>query len=441
VPLLFSQEAYSYYQLENLYCGYIWILTLGWQEGIYIYYGGKHDNEINKRELSTQFWMLLIYVIIVSGICMAVCGVVVADGAKRYAFGMALISVMLEAVRMVYTYYLVCIDNMGTYSKYVVADRLIYIGLVLVLIFVGLNDYRHLIGADIISKAVILVFILIVNRAIFFQRLDEFTSAVRHAVRLIKSGINIMVASFISRFITGTVRLAIDTAWGILVFGKISLTLSISNMFIQFIQALSVVMFPALRRTTEQNRQKIYIVISSLMDAMILTMFLLYLPGVKILSYVLPNYADGLKYMAILFPVCLFDARNTILDNTYLKVLHKERGMVVSNLIAATCSIVLTGISVFVLNSLNLAVITMVILVAIRCACSEKILSNVLGFEIMKDFAHKIVMSAIFIVANWYVKGIKGTVFYLMALMIYFLINRHRIGDSVEYLKQHRQSV
>ena len=36
IPIAFSEEVYAYYQLENLYCGYLWILTLGWHEGIYI---------------------------------------------------------------------------------------------------------------------------------------------------------------------------------------------------------------------------------------------------------------------------------------------------------------------------------------------------------------------------------------------------------------------
>ena len=53
IPRIFSEETYSYFQLENLYCGYLWIASLGINDGLYIKYGGKERKEINKRFFSS----------------------------------------------------------------------------------------------------------------------------------------------------------------------------------------------------------------------------------------------------------------------------------------------------------------------------------------------------------------------------------------------------
>lgn len=433
-PILFNQETYSYYQLENLYCGYLWILTLGWHEGIYIYYGGKKEKEIDKKELSTQFWLFFFYLAIVSIIAIIICVICLDNTAKRYVFVMSILSVAIEAVRYIYLYYLICIDYMKQYMKYLIVDRIVYIILVITLLILGLNNYRYLIGVDILSKAVLLIGILIINRFIFFQKFCHISKALSHTRKLIFSGINVIFASFVSRFINGTVRLAIEMSWGILIFGKISLTLSISNMFTQFIQAISVVLFPALRRTNAENQQRIYLLISDLLDACMLILFIMYLPGVKILSIILPQYADGLQYMALLLPVCLFDARNIILNNTYLKALHKEKGILVSNLFTVLCSIILTYITVFIMKSLNLSVFIMVILVAIRCICSELILKKELQQKKIQNIFEELIMTFIFIFANWYISEIKGTLLYSLALIGYLIINRERLNQVINYI-------
>lgn len=434
IPIMFSEHAYAYFQMENLYCGYLWIISLGWHEGIYIYYGGMSEKEIDKDQISAQFWIMLVY------LCIAFLGIVCVSNfvglgiEKQYVLRMSMLSVVIEAVRYVFLYYLICIDDMRRYSKYLVGDRIVYIFLVIVLLILHKTGYQELIGVDILSKLLLTLWILAVNRTLFFRKIRSRKAALLHTGTLIKSGINVTFASFVNRFINGTVRIAIDAYWGILVFGKISLTLSISNMFTQFIQALSVVLFPALRKTTEEGQRRAYGVISELLDAFMLSLFVLYLPGVKILTLILPQYQDGLRYMAILLPVCLFDARNIILNNTYLKALHKERGILVSNLITVCCSFLFTFLSVYVFHNLDMAVISMVMLVMLKCVCSEIILQRTMQMKLGKYVISEIVMSAVFILSNWYISETLGAIVYFAALIIYFMIKYQNIKNAIRFI-------
>ncbi|OTO76655.1 hypothetical protein A5865_000513, partial [Enterococcus sp. 12E11_DIV0728] len=59
--------------------------------------------------------------------------------------------------------------------------------------------------------------------------------------------------------IIGSIRFFVEKRWTIETFGKLSFTLSISNMFMTFINAVGVVMFPLLRRTNQNKLPHLYI--------------------------------------------------------------------------------------------------------------------------------------------------------------------------------------
>ncbi|MDS2648391.1 hypothetical protein RKV05_00210, partial [Streptococcus pneumoniae] len=77
-------------------------------------------------------------------------------------------------------------------------------------------------------------------------------------------------------------------------FGKVSLTLSVSNLLMTFINAIGLVVFPLLRRTKAENLPKIY---SNLRNVLMLIMFailLIYYPLKIVLDRWLPAYQDAL---------------------------------------------------------------------------------------------------------------------------------------------------
>ena len=55
--------------------------------------------------------------------------------------------------------------------------------------------------------------------------------------------------------------------------------------------------------------------------------FVFYYPLKIILTRILPGYAESIRYMALMFPVCIFDSKISLLVNTYLKALRKEKAI------------------------------------------------------------------------------------------------------------------
>ena len=56
----------------------------------------------------------------------------------------------------------------------------------------------------------------------------------------------------------------------------------------------------------------------------------MYYPLQEILLLWIPKYADSLIYMAILFPICIFESKMALLISTYLKSVKKRKSIIES---------------------------------------------------------------------------------------------------------------
>lgn len=98
---------------------------------------------------------------------------------------------------------------------------------------------------------------------------------------------------------------------------------------------------------------------------------IIYYPLRAILASWLPNYADGLMYMAIIFPICIFEGKMSLLINTYLKALRKEKMMLKINVLTLLLSCIITFITTIIFKNLNFSIVSIVLLLGIRCVWAE----------------------------------------------------------------------
>ena len=134
-----------------------------------------------------------------------------------------------------------------------------------------------------------------------------------------------MISNIASMLIIGTIRFFVQQKWTIETFGKLSFTLSLSNMFLTFINAIGIVMFPLLRRTNQQRLPELFRILRDLFVPITYGLLIFYIPAKLILSMWLPEYTESLNFMGILFPIVIYEGRMSLLINTYLKTLRKRK--------------------------------------------------------------------------------------------------------------------
>jgi len=111
-----------------------------------------------------------------------------------------------------------------------------------------------------------------------------FFFSFREAFENISVGIKLMFSNIASMLVIGFVRFGIERTWDVSTFGKVSLTLSISNLLMLFINAIGIIIFPVLRRIDQRKISLIYMTIRDLLMTVLLGVLLTYYPLKMILS-------------------------------------------------------------------------------------------------------------------------------------------------------------
>lgn len=437
VPKAIGVTEYSYWQLYSFYISYVGILHFGWLDGIYLKYGGYDYDKLDRKKFANQFWLLVIFEIIISTImCIFVLNFI-QNQDKQYVFIMTAICSFITITKQFFLYILQITNKIKEYAKYTRLDRILYCIVVLTILFLGGKGYKYLLIVDIITKMITLLLCIKSCKEIVFCKIENIFDGIKETFNNISIGIKLMIANFAGLAIIGIIRLGIEQVWSIETFGKVSLTINISNILITFINAIGIIIFPMLKRMSEEKLPKVYVVIRDMLMCILFGMLIFYYPIKEILCMWLPKYAESLQYMAMLFPICIFESKMSLLINTYFRALRKEKQLLQINLLSAFISLILVIINCFILKNLNLTVLSIVVVLAIRTIISELYLKKFLCINVRKDILIELILCAIFIISSWYIKGIIGVIIYFCFYIIYIIIKERDIKTSIKILKEY----
>ena len=436
LPKFLGVTDYSYYQLYIFFISYVGFFHFGWIDGIYLKIGGMEYNDLEKSNYVTQFWILNVLEIIIAAIISIFALFTIKNIDKSFVLISTSVCGVITILRTYLLFILQSTNRIKEYAKYTRVDRFIYFALVIVFLFLGFKNYKIILYIDIFSKLVALVLCANKMKDIVFGKLNISKNTLLEIFENISIGIKLMLANIASTLIIGVVRFGIQKNWDIETFGKISLTLNISNLLMTFINAVAVIMFPLLRREEESNLPKIYVILRNTLMIFLYMMLIFYYPIKLILSTWLPQYADSLRYMALLFPICIYESKMSMLINTYLKSFRKEKSMLIINTISLILSLILTILSVFILNNLTWAILSIVFLLGFRCVIGELVLTKVMNILIYKDIILETVLTAIFIISSWFINNMFCSIIYTCFYLIYVFIKRKDIKRTILLFKK-----
>ena len=436
LPKFLGVTDYSYYQLYIFFISYVGFFHFGWIDGIYLKIGGMEYNDLEKSNYVTQFWMLNVLEIIIAAIISIFALFIIKNIDKSFVLISTSVCGVITILRTYLLFILQSTNRIKEYAKYTRVDRFIYFALVIVFLFLGFKNYKIILYIDVFSKLVALVLCANKMKDIVFGKLNISKNTLLEIFENISIGIKLMLANIASTLIIGVVRFGIQKNWDIETFGKISLTLNISNLLMTFINAVAVIMFPLLRREEESNLPKIYVILRNTLMIFLYMMLIFYYPLKLILSTWLPQYADSLRYMALLFPICIYESKMSMLINTYLKSFRKEKSMLIINTISLILSLILTILSVFILNNLTLAILSIVFLLGFRCVIGELVLTKIMNILIYKDIILETVLTAIFIISSWFINNMFCSIIYTCFYLIYVFIKRKDIKRTILLFKK-----
>lgn len=203
-----------------------------------------------------------------------------------------------------------------------------------------------------------------------------------------------------------------------------------------FINAISLVIFPKLKRIHPNKINELYSVVRDLLMPVVFIGMIIYFPISYLMPLWLPKYDSALIYMSVLFPMIAYQSKFEILSNTFMKVLRMERQLLFVNAITLILSFILTVVSVFLLHNLTLTVFVIIIVMAIRSTISELYVKKKLNIKFSFEIFLETAMVVLFILMTWYLPIFLALTGYILILLGYLLIKKNDIFNAVRSVKK-----
>ncbi|NLE62527.1 MAG: hypothetical protein GX612_01630 [Bacteroidales bacterium] len=429
LPVLFGDAIaeYGYVQLYFLYVGYYYVFDLGWCSGIYLREGGKEYTQLNSGSYSAQFILLAISQIIIAVCIIGYAVYFVNDINKQFIFVVVAFNIIIMQLKTMITSLFQATNRIKEYSVTVVIGKLLNALAVIIAIALGIKQYKIIVLSLFFGEFIALLYACFECKEVIFSKPKLFFQVKKEIMEDISAGQNILFSGLSAMLMTGITRICIENVWNIREFAKVSLSINISNIFMVFITAVSVVLYPELRRMCSEKYIEIYSKMRNILMTLLLGLLISYYPLRLILQMILPQYNESLLYMAILLPVCIYSSKMSMLIQTYMKVLRLEKKMMIANISGLLSTCILVVVTVFWLKSITLAIFSILACQIIRTVSGELLLAQYIAIKPHKDIMIELILTILFIIANWQIGGWGGMLIYASGYSFYlfFVIGKY----------------
>ena len=157
VPKILGVKEYSYWQLYLFYASYIGFFHFGWADGVYLKFGGKKYEDLDKGYFHSQFWLLTIFEIVLCVIFGILTVIFCEDESRRIVLLAVALCCVLQIPRTFLQYLLQTTNRIVDYAKNYLLEKIVYAILVVIALFLGVRSFEILVCADLFSRFLTLV--------------------------------------------------------------------------------------------------------------------------------------------------------------------------------------------------------------------------------------------------------------------------------------------
>lgn len=434
LPKALNNNYYGYWHLYLLYSGYTLYFSFGLTDGIYLRYGGSELKDVDKGLISGQFWQLVFMNFLLNLIMISYCYTTFDSPTGWHMIVFAGIAGLIAVPRSLVTLLLQATNHFTENALVVMIERIIFVAGMIFLFVKGDVSVYHFVILDVGGKLIAMLYIYSKYPSIIFSKFKPFKFTLKTSLSDMGAGIHIVLSSLSSILTLNILRQAIEANWGIETFGNVSLTISISSMFIVFVNAVAIVLFPTLRRFDNKELPQLYMKMELAFIAVIGFLLAFYYPIRIVLLYILPNKASSINYLSLLFPLFLYEGKNSLLLSTFYKVLNKQKVFLLVNVATIFICLVLTAM----LKSIEIAVLSILLVQIFRAVLGEVLLSRILDFNPLKNILLEIFLTIGFLWSNNYFSGWAGSLIYLICLICYLLFQREKLKSYIVLPLKHK---
>ncbi len=437
LPKVLSIPDYGYWQVYVLYSTYVGVFSLGFNDGVYLLYGKYQYEELPFAKLrsATRFYIGMLVVFTILGYVLSM---YIGEEKRGFALFATSIDVVILGINGLLIYVLQITNQMKAYSLYSVLDKFFMLFAVIAISLGATRNFRMIIIADVVSKGIVTVGLLVKCKEFVIGKCSNLREGWEEFTSDIKIGINLMIANLMGMFVTGIGRFIVDTLGDISQYAYYSFGITITNLVLVFITAVSLVLYPALKRLPEKDYGNYFEKINFSVGFFNNLALFAYFPSVIFIQKFLPQYEPILAYLHFLFGVVILQSKMQLINTTFYKVLREEKALLKANL---SCVFFFTIMSLLfysiVTEVWTIAVCTFIAMLY-RCYSSEIFLRKGLKLTITKDVWFEMLYIILFVIITTMLNLAYAFVVYIFLFIFYVVsnYNKWRVVNIKRFLKR-----
>lgn len=423
LPMVLSVADYANYREYILYMSISYLFNFGYNDGIYIKYGGKSKEELNREQVRQEHLFIVIFQVIV---------LIVMMGFSIWRQNPILIifsaASFLNCLTMYHQNFLQAIGEFRRFSQTNILKSAFNIVLLLLAIFVWKND-SYL--TYIIIHALSFVFILCLYEFSFVKEFGILgRPEAKEKLSLFHVGIFILIANMSLTFVANVGSWVANWNYPKVEFAQYSFQNSVLNVILLIVNAVGVVFYNVI---STKNDQKMLNLIKDTTIYLGIFSGLGFFVFKVIIAYFLPQYINAVPILSITFIAIPYIMLSKILIANLYKTSASEH-------IYLRDSVILTALSLAFVYGTNqvfgslmaIAFATTICYIAwyiYATQCQFKHLRSSLP-EILLLISHFIFF---FIFSN-YLSVYLGFFAYIIYLAIIIVMRRHHISAIIQHI-------
>lgn len=319
LPIYISTFDYGKYKEYTLYLTFIYIFNLGFNDGIYIEYGGKNKSDIDYGKLKTEVVFLRIFQFIIFLIILAI-ALFTKD---ILLFFIAFASFFMNVIQF-HKNFLQATGEFTLYSKLNIYNTMFNVVLMLAAIFaLKSNNYPIYIAANVI--ALLLSYIL--YEYYFYkyydkQRISKDSYHAKDFIPLFKVGIIILISNMMVTFVANLGSWVVNFLYSTEKFAQYSFSTSLLNILLLIVNAVSLVFYNLIAKG---ENEKMLIQLKKILLLLGIFGGLGYFAFSLIIRTYISKYIPALNILSITFISIPYIMESNVIFNNLYKTRNNKR--------------------------------------------------------------------------------------------------------------------
>lgn len=244
----------------------------------------------------------------------------------------------------------------------------------------------------------------------------------------IGSGIQLMIANLSGMLVLGIGRLVIEYFGSLDDYAYYSFAISVASMVLISVSALSIVIYPTLKRQPHENYLGYFNKTNRAVLALSFLMLTAYFPALAFIDSVATSYKPANEFLNAMFVITVVQGKMQLVNNTYYKVLRLENRMLLANLSSMVVAAVLSAVGYMWTHSVLAIAYATLFAIVLRVYASELFLRQHMGETVSYRTLSEILILVLFLVVTSTLSPMIGFVGWLFFVTLVAIGNRDQLA-------------